>query len=70
MEKINTALVSAFARAYHTQHAVQPVFEDHAARELFLPEEYENMAAAFAAGRFFCGFFLEGRGFFVNFVYD
>ena len=55
MEKINTALVSAFARAYHTQHAVQPVFEDHAARELFLPEEYENIAAAFAAGRsFFC----------------
>lgn len=38
-----TALMSAFARAYHTQNAELPVFADGAAKLLFSEEEYKAM---------------------------
>ena len=44
-----TALVSAFARAYHTEKYAVPVFRDSAAKQL-LGEDYEQIAKAMRSG--------------------
>ena len=49
-----TALMSAFARAYHTENATTPVFADSIAKQLFSEEEYRAM----------CGYVLGGIDFF------
>ncbi|MGE5702889.1 MAG: class I SAM-dependent methyltransferase [Clostridia bacterium] len=45
-----TALISAYARAYHSLHDAHSIFDDHLARHFFSDEEFElmgqNMAAA------------------------
>lgn len=38
-----TALMSAFARAYHSANSVKPVFNDFIARQLMSDEEYDMM---------------------------
>ncbi|MGN0822940.1 MAG: SAM-dependent methyltransferase [Candidatus Gallimonas sp.] len=38
-----TALFSAFARAYHTEHSSEPVFSDEIAKKLFSREEYAQI---------------------------
>lgn len=38
-----TALISAFARAYHYENSQNPVFCDFAAKKLFTAEEYEQI---------------------------
>lgn len=45
-----TALMSAFGRAYHTEHAKKPIFVDIKARELMTDEEYEMIAAYILGG--------------------
>ncbi|MGN1373458.1 MAG: class I SAM-dependent methyltransferase [Candidatus Coproplasma sp.] len=49
-----TALMSAFARAYHTENAKEPVFADGVAKRLFSDEEYKAM----------CGYVIGGLDFF------
>ena len=45
-----TALVSAFARAYHTRREGAKIFEDRYARRLLSDEEYGQIGAHMAAG--------------------
>ena len=45
-----TALVSAFARAYHTGHKGAKIYDDRYARRLLADEEYAQIAAHMAAG--------------------
>ncbi len=52
-----TALVSAFARAYHNEQYPVRVFTDPIARQLFSDEEYQQIAAQMTAG---IGFFQPG----------
>ena len=52
-----TALVSAFARAYHTEHSAAPVYRDPLARRLLSDEEYHNISQNMARG---IGFFAPG----------
>lgn len=40
-----TALMSAFGKAYHTEHTKEPIFADSKARELMTDEEYGMIAA-------------------------
>ncbi|MGN0806842.1 MAG: class I SAM-dependent methyltransferase [Candidatus Coproplasma sp.] len=49
-----TSLMSAFARAYHTEKASEPVFADGFAKRLFGEEEYKAM----------CGYVVGGLDFF------
>ncbi|MGN0812168.1 MAG: class I SAM-dependent methyltransferase [Candidatus Coproplasma sp.] len=49
-----TSLMSAFARAYHTENAKSPVFSDSVAKRLFNDEEYKAM----------CGYVVGGLDFF------
>ena len=39
-----TALMSAFARAYHTQNEENPVFDDYLAKDLLNDDEYAAAA--------------------------
>lgn len=45
-----TALVSAFARAYHTGHEGAKIYDDRYARRLLTDEEYDKIAIHMAAG--------------------
>lgn len=45
-----TALISAFARAYHSLHNEVTVFDDSAARLLLSDEEYRQISKSMAAG--------------------
>ncbi len=45
-----TALMSAFARAYHVENAETPAFEDKTAKRLFTDEEYAGMKSYIADG--------------------
>ena len=45
-----TALMSAFGRAYHAEHAENPIFADTKARELMTDEEYSMIAAYILGG--------------------
>lgn len=45
-----TALVSAFARAYHTEHSAAPVYRDPLARRLLSKEEYQSIGQNMAQG--------------------
>ena len=50
-----TALVSAFARAWHAEHKAVTVFNDSVARSLFSDQEYAQIAQQMSAGiQFFC----------------
>lgn len=50
-----TALVSAFARAFHAEHNQHPVFNDSLARTMLTDEEYQNIGFHMSQG---IGFFL------------
>jgi len=66
-----TALVSAFARAYHAQHAAERVFDDGVARSLLTQEEYDGIAQSMAGGiAFFDPAFAGGAGEALRFVVD
>lgn len=45
-----TALVSAFARAYHAKNSNEKVFDDSIAEKLLTPEEYEQIASNMTQG--------------------
>lgn len=45
-----TALISAFARAYHAEHNVVKIFDDRLARELLTDEEYMNISSNMSQG--------------------
>jgi methyltransferase (TIGR00027 family) len=45
-----TALMSAFGRAYHAEHAEKPIFADSKARELMTDEEYSMISAYILGG--------------------
>ena len=45
-----TALISAFGRAYHAEHAKKPIFADRKARELMTDEEYSTIASYILRG--------------------
>lgn len=50
-----TALVSLFARAYHTAHSPDPVFRDEAAEKLLSAEEMRQIRENMARGiQYFC----------------
>ena len=49
-----TALVSAFARAFHSQNNETAIFHDDIARQLFTDEEYQRISDTMSAG---IGFF-------------
>ncbi|MDD3243727.1 MAG: class I SAM-dependent methyltransferase [Eubacteriales bacterium] len=50
-----TALVSAFSRWYHHEHAVQPIYDDTLAGALLSPDEKRAIAAQMSGGiSFFC----------------
>ena len=49
-----TALISAFARAFHSQNNETAVFHDDVARQLFTDEEYQRISDTMSAG---IGFF-------------
>ncbi len=53
-----TALVSLFARAYHTKRSAAPVYEDELAERLMTKQEYEKVASSMENGAsfFFPGF--------------
>ena len=44
MQKSLTSLLSAFARAYHAEHAKRPVFSDGVAKLLFSEKEYGEIS--------------------------
>lgn len=48
-----TALVSLFARAYHTKRSAAPVYEDELAELLMTKEEYEKVALSMESGLLF-----------------
>lgn len=54
-----TALVSLFARAYHTKRSIAPVYEDELAGLLMTKQEYEEVALSMKNG---ASFFLPGFG--------
>lgn len=56
-----TAKMSAFVRAYHTEHAESPVFSDHVARKLFTDTEYAQMAEYIVSGKDFFAPKLKGK---------
>lgn len=45
-----TAMITAFARAYHFRHESHRIFDDTLARKLFMGEEYAGIAAHMAQG--------------------
>ena len=45
-----TALMSAFSRAYHAEHELDPIFEDSMARGLMTDEEYASIFGYISAG--------------------
>ena len=45
-----TALISAFARAFHSQNNETAVFHDDVARQLFTDEEYQRISDTMSAG--------------------
>ncbi|PAD37804.1 class I SAM-dependent methyltransferase [Terribacillus sp. 7520-G] len=45
-----TSLISAFSRAYHSQHDTPKIFDDYIAKELILPEEIEAIKANMLKG--------------------
>ena len=49
-EPSKTALVSAYASAYHHEHNQVPVFADTLAMRMLLPEEYAGIGQAMAQG--------------------
>lgn len=53
MKPSMTALVSAFARAWHAEHNAVPVFRDPLARALLSDREYEDIARHMTAGAAF-----------------
>lgn len=53
MKQSMTALISAFARAYHAEHNLVTVFRDPLARELLTDQEYAAIAQHMAAGTIF-----------------
>lgn len=53
MQPSMTALVSAFARAWHAEHNAVPVFRDPLARALLSDREYEDIARHMTAGAAF-----------------
>lgn len=53
MQPSMTALVSAFARAWHAEHNAVPVFHDPLARALLSQQEYEDIARHMTAGAAF-----------------
>ena len=55
-----TALLSAFARAYHLENSPEPVFRDTAARRLLSDAEYERIKKYLIEG---ASFFAPGRRF-------
>ena len=59
-----TALMSAFGRAFHAEHAESPIFADTKARELMTEEEYGMMASYILSGMDF--FALEKKSSFAN----
>lgn len=52
-----TALVSAFARAYHSSHNEVKIFDDYLARQVLSPNEYDLIALNMAQG---IGYFNPG----------
>lgn len=50
-----TAKMSAFARAYYTEHARKPVFEDTIAKKLFQNTEYQDIQNMLYSGAAFFG---------------
>lgn len=49
-QKSMTALISAFARAYHSENNAVKIFDDSVARCLFTEEEYDRIASSMACG--------------------
>lgn len=45
-----TALMSAYARAFHAEHDPAPVFNDHLARQLMTDQEYADMGSYILSG--------------------
>lgn len=45
-----TALMSAFGRAWHTEHEENPIFSDYKAKTLLTDEEYKMMSAYILSG--------------------
>lgn len=45
-----TALLSAFGRAWHTEHEENPIFSDHKAKTLLSDEEYKMMSTYVLSG--------------------
>ena len=60
MNQSMTALVSAFARAWHTEHNESPVFHDPLARAMLSDREYADIARNMTQGAAF--FAPEGTG--------
>lgn len=48
--KNTTALVSAFSRAYHSQHNKEKIFDDFLAKDILTPSEYQNISSNMAKG--------------------
>ncbi len=53
-QKIMTALISAFARAFHSENNSVKIFDDKVAKSLFSPDEYSQISKSM----------LDGIGFF------
>ena len=45
-----TALMSAFGRAWHTEHEENPIFADYKAKALLTDEEYKMMSTYILSG--------------------
>lgn len=45
-----TSLMSSFGRAYHSENAENPVFDDFKARELMTDDEYRSIAGYILGG--------------------
>lgn len=45
-----TSLMSSFGRAYHSENAKNPVFDDFKARELMTDDEYRSIAGYILGG--------------------
>ena len=45
-----TALMSAFGRAWHTEHEENPIFADYKAKALLTDEEYKTMSTYIHSG--------------------
>ena len=55
MNENRTALMCAFARAYHSENAEPPIFNDYLAKRLLGDEEYQKIAESLTDG---IGFFM------------